>query len=360
MEPDCVVPYQHVPVGPEEGFKTEIEVGFAEEGGRLYACLPVRSVGVIGGFPYPFLSNEVRRDTECGTPLLDQQRGVEAMATILSGLSRRTRLGQARILNMTRVSQDGPVFAMLQAATRRVGFPLVVHESYERGLLNRRSAGGYLALQDQKARKEMRRLRRRLSAQAGGEVRLVDHSSRPGAADRYLALEESGYKVNIDAAMTGRPGEAEWFRDLCRRFAAAGRLHMLGLLAGEDTVAAMVWLRAGNGLFGFKMSYDERYASCSPGLQLMVDAMEYFHVATDADWLDSCGAHGNEMLLRLHPDRRVVASLFIPLSKNPVDWAVARSLSTLRPAHRWAYDRLHPLKENRGRGRVLSGGRRDG
>lgn len=356
MEPNCLVPYALVPVGPQQRFKTGMELALAEEGGRFYACLPTRAVRAISGFPYPFLTTDVRREMECGTPLLDSQRGVEAMATILSGLSGERKLDRGRILNMVRVSQDGPVFAMLGGAARQVGFPVVVHEAHERGFLNRRPSGDFQAVQDQKFRREMRRLHRRLNEEAGAEVRLVDQSPDAAVADRYLAIEESGYKARMDAAMTGRPGEAEWFRQLCRRFAAAGRLHVVGLVAGDETVALTVWLRGGDGLFNFKMTYDERYSRCSPGLQLLVQSIDHFHTTTDVAWFDSCAARGNEMLLRLYPERRPAASMFIPLTKNPLDWGVARSLSALRPARRWAYDRLHAGKPTRGAGQIGSGG----
>lgn len=354
MEPDCLVPYGHVPVGPQERFKTGIELAFAEEGGRFYACLPTRSVSAMGRLAYPFLATDVR-EMECGTPLLDKERGAEGMAAILSGLSRARKLRQARILNMVRVSQDGPAFPMVRAAARKVGFPVFVHESYERGLLIRRPSVRFEELHDQKFSREMRRLRRRLSEQAGADVRLVDQSSDPAVADRYLAMEQSGYKAATDTAMSARPGEPEWFRQLCRRFAAAGRLHVFGLAAGDETVALTVWLRGGNGLFNFKMAYDERYSRCSPGLQLLVESVEHLRTATDAEWFDCCSARGNQMLLRLYPDRRLAGSVFIPLAKNPADWAVAGSLGALRPAHQWAYERLHAGQKVKGRGQIRSG-----
>jgi CelD/BcsL family acetyltransferase involved in cellulose biosynthesis len=353
-EPDCLVPYGLVPVGPHERFRAGIEVALAEEGGRVYACLPTRSVGAVGKLLYPFISAEVR-EMECGTPLVDNERGTQAMAVILSGLSRQRQLRRARVLNIVRISQDGPAYPMVQAAARNVGFPMFVHESYERGLLKRRQSEGLADFQDHKFSRELRRLGRRLSEQAGADVRLVDQSSDPMAAERYLDMERSGYKARTHAAITVRPGEPEWYRELCRRFAANGRLHVFGLVAGDETVAITVWLRAGKGLFNFKMAYDERYSRCSPGLQLMVASVDRLLSATDADWFDCCSAAGNEMLLRLYPDRRRSCSVFVPLGKNSVDWAVAASFAAFRPLHRRAYERRHRGEKLKGGGQIISG-----
>jgi hypothetical protein len=327
-----------------------MEVAFAEEDGQVHACLPVCSARAIGGFRYPFVTTQVRGGIECGTPLMDAGRGPAAMTAILAALSQRKNVHRGRLLNVVRLSQDGPVFRALGVAARTAALSFVVHESYDRGFLARRPPPGCEQLHDQKFRKNLRRLRRRLQEELGGEPCLVERTGDPGAVERYLALEASGYKARIGAALLASPAEAEWFRELCRRFAASGRLHILELVAGGQTVAARIWLRGGDGLFGFKTTYDERYARFAPGLQLYVAAQQYFHTDTDAKWVDTCAARDNELLLRLYPDRLRTASVFIPLSHNPLDSAVARSLAVVRPAHRWAYDRLHPSNGAQGKG----------
>ena len=65
---------------------------FAEEGGRLFASFPIRSVRQWQKFPYPFVISKVRRMTLCGTPLVDPDRGEEAMAAIFELLALRRGL----------------------------------------------------------------------------------------------------------------------------------------------------------------------------------------------------------------------------------------------------------------------------
>lgn len=355
MEPDFLVPYAQVAVGKGHRFRRYMEVALAEEDGQAHACLPVCLDRAVGGFPYRFVTTQVRGGIECGTPLMDPDRGPAALTAILSALSHRRRLINGRLLNVVRLSQDGPAFRALELAAQAAGFPFIVHESYDRGFLSRRATHDSDELCDPKFRKNLRRLQRRLHEELGGEPGLVNATSDPRAPERYLALEASGYKAGIGAAMLGNPGEAEWFCELCRRFAAAGRLYILELLAGGHTVAMRVWLRGGDGLFGFKTTYDQRYARYGPGLQLYVAARQYFQAETTAEWLDTCASRDNDLLLRLFPERRRTASVFIALSRNPLDRAVARSLAAVRPAHRWAYQRLHAGDGTKGGGRQSPG-----
>src|SRR5208282_1528650 len=98
------------------------------------------------------------------------------------------------------------------------------------------------------------------------EVLVVDRGNDPSAIDDYIKLEASGYKSRTGVAMTTVPGEPEYFTDMCKRFLAAGRLHVLTLEVGGRTVAMEIWVRGGEGLFLIKISYDEEYARFGPGV----------------------------------------------------------------------------------------------
>jgi CelD/BcsL family acetyltransferase involved in cellulose biosynthesis len=343
MEPDCLLP-----AARHQAFGGELEIAFAEEGDRFYACMPLRSVRRHGHSPYPFVTTQVRRTIECGTPLVDAERGAEGLATIFSALSKRRSIAGSRVLVVLKISCDGAVFDAFQVATRTVGLPYVVYESWERGALKRRHDGDYERSFTRNLRKSLRQMRRRFREEFGTEPRLVDQTSDPGAVDRYLCLENSGYKGATGVAMATAPGESEFFRDLCQRFAAAGRLRILALMADEQTIAMEIWLRGGDTQFRFKMSYDERYAGCAPGLQMQVAAIHYFHDATDADWIDTCTGRDNQMALRLYPDRRRAAFVFVPLTKNPVDRLAVRAILVARPVHRWIYSQLHSTPRGTG------------
>jgi hypothetical protein len=346
MEPDCLIP-----AALHLRFGGEIEIVLAEEDDRAYACIPIRALWKYH-FPYPFVTTKVHRTLACGTPLVDAERGAEGMAAILSALSKRRRITRSRALDLPQVSQDGPVFEACRAAAQMANLPFIVHDPFERGLLRRQPEPGYERLFSPKLRRELRRLRRRLAEQLGTEPGLVDQTADPDAVDRYLRLEESGYKAKTGIAMTTEAGESEFFADMCRRFAAAGHLQVSALEAGGQTLAMLVSLRGQDGLFMFKMAYDERYARYGPGILLNVASMEYFHTATDADWIDTCAYRDNELFLRLYPDRRRTAWIFVLLSRNPLDSAAIHSFIALHPVHKWIYDKRYP--KPRGAGRVSS------
>ncbi len=50
----------------------------------------------------------------------------------------------------------------------------------------------------------------------------------------------------------------------------------------EIVVAMQLMVRAGTGLFDVVTAYDETYARYSPGIQLVIGAIDRFHEATDA------------------------------------------------------------------------------
>ncbi|MGO9342683.1 MAG: GNAT family N-acetyltransferase, partial [Acidimicrobiales bacterium] len=125
-------------------------------------------------------------------------------------------------------------------------------------------------------------------------------------------------------------------------FAKAGRLHVMSLEAGGRNVAMEIWLRADEGMFLIKISYDERYSRFGPGVVLQMEAMQYFHSHTDARWIDTCTSPDNELLLRLYPDRRRIESRFIVLGRSPVDRAVIRTFTAARPLHHRLYQLRHP------------------
>ena len=208
-------------------------------------------------------------------------------------------------------------------------------------MLERRDDAEYETLRATESRHQIRKKQRRLGRELGGEVTIVDRSCDMGAVDAYMALESSGYKARIGVAMTTVPGEPEYFREMCERFAAAGRLHLLALEAAGRPVAMNVWLRAGDGVFMIKSSFDHRYARFSPGISLHTSTLPWFHEHTDAHWIDTCTSPDNELLLRLYPDRRRVTSFFVVLGRSPRDRLVLRSFLLLRPVHRRIHGFLH-------------------
>jgi CelD/BcsL family acetyltransferase involved in cellulose biosynthesis len=334
-EPNCVVP-----AARHQTFGDEIHVVFAEEGGRIYGCMPVRQLGQWRSFPYPFVVTQVRRMIYCGTPLVDPGRGDEAFATMLDALRADRRLTRGRVLVVQELTQDGPVDRAVAAGAATQALPIYRYESWERGIVNRRDDGNYEGQQSRRDRKELARCRRRLTDALGTEPRLVDRSADPAAIDEFIALEAAGYKSDADVAVATVPGESAYLREMCARFAADGRLRVFCLEAGGQTLAMQLLLASGVGRFAIKVSYDEQFAKYAPGVLLHFAAMEACFDEGDAEWIDTCSSPRFEVLMRIYPDRRRITSYFVPLGRNPIDRLAVKAFMALQPLHKKLHDRL--------------------
>lgn len=180
-------------------------------------------------------------------------------------------------------------------------------ECFERALLVRRQDGEYLRHLKPRHLREARRLRRRLSEEIG-EVTVADRAGDADAVEAFLAVERKGWKGRSETAMASKAADAAFFRSVCEGFAAAGRLQLLELRAGDEIIAMKCNLIAGKGAFAFKIAFDEAYARFSPGIQLELENIEHFH-RSGLMWMDSCADRDNAMINRLWTERRGLESL---------------------------------------------------
>jgi hypothetical protein len=275
-----------------------------------------------------------------GTPLMDAERGTEAVAALLEALVQERRAGKSRVLAVQELT-EGPTAACFRAAASHLGLPLITFESFERGLLRRQEPSGYELAHSPRTFRNLRRKQRNLGKLLGVTLDVVDRGKDPEAVNDYINLEASGYKADAGVAMVTAPGEPEFFREMCQRFSDAGRLHLYCLTNGSQTVAMIAWVRSCDTIFQFKWSYDESYARFSPGLILHTEVMRCFQQDTDAALLDSCTWGENEMINQLYPDRRRITSFFIILGPSWLDRLVVRAFIGLRPAHRKLYALVH-------------------
>jgi CelD/BcsL family acetyltransferase involved in cellulose biosynthesis len=340
FEPDCLIPIaQHDPRGDR------VHLAVAEEDGRFFAAMPIWDVwhNKPSRVPYPMVNSHVRRMQTLGTPLVDPSAGAAGLAELLEGLSRQRRGNRFRALSIDVTTADGPVAAALRAACARAGFHLSVLDTFERGFLRRRPTPNYDEIRSAKSRADLRRRRRRLSERFGGaEVRLVVRDpSDPDTVAEYVALEAAGYKGRSNVAMTTARGEVAAFTDMCLRMGRDGRARILALEVAGQTVAMQVWLHGGEGVFLTKISYDERYARYTPGVLLAMESLSVFHDQTEGEWVDTCTYEGNEVLLRLFPERRRIEWVIVVLGRNPLDVAAVEMLRALKSWYRRYYAWRH-------------------
>lgn len=303
FEPECLLPAaRHLPNGPRMLLVT------AEDDGVWHACFPVQAEPSWRALRRPALVTKVRRMDYDATPLVDPSRATEAWSAIFDVLRGADGLPGLLVFNWL---DDGVAADSMAEAAARRGVTRRVYHRWERPILRRMSAADYRARHSKKTMATLARKRRSLGRQLGGEVQFHDRSMDPAAVEVVLELEAAGYKGQNGVAILTKPGEPEWFRDMCERFRRVGRLHLHTLEVGDRPVAAQLFLGGGDGIFLCKLTYDEELARYSPGIQLHFDTIDHFHRTTDAAWVDSCTYENNPTLLWVYPDRRTVSSTVV-------------------------------------------------
>lgn len=242
-----------------------------------------------------------------GTPLVARGSSHDSLAVLLGDLGARC---SGSFAELDLVCDAGPLARTLDDVLPQ---DAVVFGRFSRATLERRQAGDYLEGRLRgKHRRALRRLARELESELGGELELVERAGRQDAVEEFLHVEAEGWKGEAGTALASDPRRADFFRSICRDFAARGALQLLFLEAGGRTVAARVNLRAGGTIFCFKIAHDETLGRYSPGMQLELRMIEHFHADLTAQRMDSCTDPASEMFNRLWPDRRELRTLLLP------------------------------------------------
>jgi CelD/BcsL family acetyltransferase involved in cellulose biosynthesis len=248
-------------------------------------------------------------DSYLGTPLLAPEAPAAALGALIDHARAQARAG---LIAFEWIGMGGPAEAALRQAAADRGLEPLEYEAFDRAALVRRVEPDYLKAKLSKGRaRELRRLRRQLVEQVGAPLEVTDRTGDPTVIEDFLRAEAGGWKGSYGTAFLSSPAYADFFRDVCRRFGAAGRLQFLVLSGGGVDIAWKVNFVAGDGVFCFKIAFDGEWARFSPGVQLELDFVEIFH-GTASTWSDSCAAPDNEMINRLWPDRRSLATLLVP------------------------------------------------
>ncbi len=293
----------------------------AEHGGVVHACVPVTMLAVdddeTGGHgAHAALVTMVAPTVMAlGTPLVTRAGGHDAVANLLRGLSGEAARQGAGLVIMEWVGNDGPTAQLLKDTATQSNHHLIEFDTWERAFLRRRTDDDecyWLRSVGKNRLRTIHQHRRRLDAALGTGVSLRRRADS-SAIDAFLRLEESGWKGHRPdgLAFRRRVGSARFFEVVCRRYLDEGRMWFLSLEGDGTPIAMICCVRAGEGVFAFRTAYDEEFATFGPGVEILVDAMEDVARNTDASWLDTCAAPGNQHLLELFPDRRAMATLML-------------------------------------------------
>ncbi len=267
--------------------------------GTLAGLVPLQHCARFRGLPIASLQSWRHDYLFLGSPLLDAGSLDAACDALLSWLA---GVQAPKVLELTALRADGPIFAALEQALAR--YPRIASHlvHHQRALLQVGSDDGVSG----KHRKELRRLERRLAECGETNYRALhtDEDAEPWI-ERFLRIEAIGWKGTDGTALGSRDGDRAWFTQVCRAAHRLGRLRMYELTLNGAPIAVKCNFAAGDGAFMFKIGYDERHARHSPGLLLERFAMQAVAEAADGTaWIDSCARGGHFMAERLWPARR--------------------------------------------------------
>ncbi len=258
-----------------------------------------------------------------GTPLIDAERAEDTLDAFLDGLDRG--LGAERLLELIGHSEDGPVARILEARLRARGQTHLALSSWSRRLFRRgESAEAYLAQSlGSRHRSELRRQRRQLERQGTLRLRRLGGSEdvRPWVR-AYLALEAAGWKGRSGTALAQDTGDRAFFEAMCERMHARHLLAFDALELDGRPIAMACSLKGsgegGSAEFVFKITYDERLARQSPGMQLQLALLAERHGAgPQPRWVDSCAGPSDSFYTQLWPDQRRLGHPLIAPRRQP-------------------------------------------
>ncbi|CAN5341245.1 GNAT family N-acetyltransferase [soil metagenome] len=312
----------------------------------LIGLLPMISAWRAYRLPLPAL---VSADPygELGTPLLDRERADEAASKLMS----QARDAGAHALILRNIPIDGPAMAAFTRALAWNGLAPRILQSHERACLDAtRDADELLpdALGPKKL-KELRRQRNRLAEH--GEV-IFTIASNPGEIQRdlntFLALEASGWKAKRGTALAQDDGDTAFIRRAVRDAAAAGNCEIVTLHAGDTPVASGIVLRHLDRAFYFKMGVDERFAKCSPGVQLTLDLTRHLCADPSIAMADSNAMPGHPMIDPIWRGRLAIGDVLIPLNRrDPLIPAIRLGLALRNLARKPARRIVHLIRKLR-------------
>jgi hypothetical protein len=291
-----------------------------ERDGQWLACVPVRRRGTP---PVEALQSWCDQYCFLGTPLVARDCVHEAVEALMSAAARRHRL-----FVLERMALDGPIGATVQELLETHSYQLVVERRFERAAALQRSEPYEPSAGE---RKERRRRLRRFERELGELPQLRDRSDDPDAIEDFLHMEESSWKGQAGTAFASRAPDAAFLRQISTAFRNEGRLRVLELGAGDGEPLAIICdLIADDTVFWFKIAYDERYRRFAPGVELTYLSVEDFF-AGDSRLLDSCAAPESELVNRVLPDRRQLATLVIgpPGVRGALARGAARAAATV-------------------------------
>jgi CelD/BcsL family acetyltransferase involved in cellulose biosynthesis len=196
-------------------------------------------------------------------------------------LELRKASSQPRVMMLRNLQADGPVWDALQILQQDALISVQPLEQWERAILDRSAAGSADTYVEQSLssgnRKQLRRKRKALEEHGPLSLLIHDQPNAISAAfDGFLDLETSGWKGRNGTALKQKPDDARYVLGVLGAMADVNRGFIAELRMGGNAIASGLFLRCGAEAFFWKTTYDETFASQSPGVIFDVMLTHWF------------------------------------------------------------------------------------
>ena len=234
------------------------------------------------------------------------------------------------------IAQSGAFTATLADLLARGGCQATSFDRHQRALLLP-GDGRSDYFQRTMSGKRLRNMRRRRTQlQELGAVTLEAAAGSDAVArglDNFFALEATGWKGRAGTAATQ---DADVHRFIERAVAALSvedKVLIHSLRVNEKTIAVTIALKSGDTAWGWKVAYDEAYASYSPGVLAVAGLTEMILADPAITQADSCATATDTMALQLWNERLTMADCLLTTAADAeFSFALASRLEALRRA----------------------------
>lgn len=226
---------------------------------------------------------------------------------------------------------------LFKALTERSGGLSVISGRTRAGVVIDPASGNVNVLPlSNKKRKELRRLRRRLTEQ--GAVTLTAHSEagdRGDAAMAFLELEQAGWKGRGKTAMALDADNTRLFNAYTLETARPVEVIIHALCVDGAPIAMFITLVSGKAAFLWKTAFDEAFYAYSPSGLLILDVAEDL-AERGIMLIDSCASDTVSMADIYFRDRVAIMDLLVATGEGTcTDTKLAMTASALKTQMRW-------------------------
>lgn len=248
----------------------------------------------------------------CGIPLLRTGYERESLQFLLHHF--KSKASHTNIFSLLEFPTDLPPYDGLAKTTQPLDERSHSSDAFQRACLHtgENHHDSFEKKIQKKRRKEFQRQKNRLSERGNLEFLIEENlTNRPEVIDDFLNLELSGWKGTNKSALLSTESNRNFSTEALYGAANQGYLHSYRLTLNNETIASLLCLSAGDQLYLFKITFQEKLKQYSPGVQLTLACSHHWEAENNYTLIDSCAAPDHPMIDKLWHERRTIDNCHI-------------------------------------------------